>query len=84
MLDQFLWGHSSRDCDISCFRNLAIKALNERLSKTSDQASVNWPSMEEDDSESRENSSASETTNSPSNITPTTSSTTETTTTANA
>ena len=19
MLDQFLWGHSSRDCDISCF-----------------------------------------------------------------
>ena len=24
MLDQFLWGHSSRDCDISCFLIAAV------------------------------------------------------------
>ena len=23
MLDQFLWGHSSRDCDISCYAILS-------------------------------------------------------------
>ena len=25
MLDQFLWGHSSRDCDISCLKNVFLK-----------------------------------------------------------
>ena len=33
MLDQFLWGHSSRDCDISCFKtNFSHNKLSGTLS----------------------------------------------------
>lgn len=62
-------------------KNLAIKALNERLSKT-EQSTANWPSMEEEETESRENSSASEATNSPASVPVTTASNSDTTTTA--
>ena len=39
MLDQFLWGHSSRDCVISCFK---INIFQKNLSKTLSECQTVW------------------------------------------